>query len=58
MSRKVKRQKMELLETEEGLLLRPLQGDPIKELKGFLKKSTFNTESYMRQKQQDKELEQ
>jgi len=55
---KLKGKKMELLETEEGLLLRPLQGDPIKELKGFLKGSTFNTESYMRQKQQDKELEQ
>ena len=55
---KLKGKKMELLETEEGLLLRPLQNDPIKELKGFLKGSTFNTESYMRQKQQDKELEQ
>ncbi len=29
---KLKGKKMELLETEEGLLLRPLQGDPIKEL--------------------------
>ncbi len=50
--------KARVLETDDGLSIRPIKGDPIKELKGFLKGSTFNTEKFMRQKKQDKCLEQ
>ncbi len=58
MAEKLKGRKIETIETDDGLLIRPIKGDPIKELKGFLKGSTFNTEEFMRQKQQNKILEQ
>lgn len=58
MAEKLKGRKIEILETGDGLLIRPIKGDPIKELKGFLKGRTFTTEDFMRQKQQDKGLEQ
>jgi len=54
---KLKGKKIELLETAEGILIKPIE-DPIAELRGFLKGSQFNTETYMKQKKQDKELEQ
>ncbi len=58
MAVKLKGRIIEILETDDGLLIRPIKDDPIKELKGFLKGSTYNTEKFMRQKQQDKGLEQ
>jgi hypothetical protein len=33
-----KGRKIELIETEDGIFIRPIKSDPIKELKGFLRK--------------------
>jgi hypothetical protein len=52
-----KGRKIELIETEDGIFIRPIKSDPIKELKGFLKGSSFTTAKYLQQKQQDKGLE-
>jgi len=46
----------EYLVKEQRLL--KLVDDPISELKGFLEGSVFTTETYLQQKNQDKELEQ
>ncbi len=54
---KLRGKKLELLETEEGILLRPIMGNPIKELRGFLKGNTFTTEKLLEQKTEEKELE-
>ncbi len=54
---KIKGNRIELIETDEGILIRPIQCNPIKELRGFLKGSKFTTENYLKQKQQEKELD-
>ncbi|ADY55397.1 hypothetical protein Sgly_1071 [Syntrophobotulus glycolicus DSM 8271] len=56
-AKKLKGRKIEFVETNEGILLRPVE-DPIKELRGFQEGSKFTTEAYLQQKRQDKELEQ
>ncbi len=56
-AKKLKGRKVEFVETDEGILLRPVE-DPIKELRGFQEGSKFTTEAYLQQKRQDKELEQ
>lgn len=48
--------KIELIETNDGILIRP-EEDIIKETRGMLKGSRFNTKAYFEQKQKDKELE-
>ena len=54
--RKFKGKQIELLETGEGILLRPVE-DSIKKARGILKGSRFNTKAYFMQKEKDKELE-
>lgn len=56
-AKKLKGRKIEFVETNEGILIKPVE-DPIKELRGFLEGSKFTTEDYLQQKNQDKELEQ
>jgi hypothetical protein len=55
-AKKFKGRKIEFVETNEGILLKPVE-DPIKELRGFQKGSKFTTEAYLQQKHQDKEME-
>jgi hypothetical protein len=57
MADKLKGKKIELIETNDGILIRPFKGDPIKDLKGFLKGSKFTTAIYLQQKNKDKVLE-
>lgn len=45
----------EYLAKEQGLLKQ--EDDPVTELRGFLKGNRFNTNAYLLQKSQDKELE-
>ncbi len=54
---KFKGGKIELIETKEGILIRPIKSDPVKESKGLLKGTIFTTAKYLQQKKQDKELE-
>jgi bifunctional DNA-binding transcriptional regulator/antitoxin component of YhaV-PrlF toxin-antitoxin module len=54
--KKLKGRRVKVLETEEGILLKPVE-DTIKEARGILKGSKFNSETLRRQKQIDKELE-
>jgi hypothetical protein len=54
--KKFKGKKIEMLETDEGILLKPAE-DSIKEARGILKGSQFNSKKYFVQKQEDKELE-
>jgi hypothetical protein len=49
--------KIELIETKDGKLIKPIKGDPIRELKGFLKGTSFITAKYLLQKKQGKGLE-
>lgn len=56
-ARRLKGEKVEVLETKEGILLKPLE-DSIKTARGFLKGSHFSTERYMQLKKEEKELEQ
>jgi len=54
--KKFKGKKIDVLETEEGILLKPVE-DSIKEARGILKGSRFNSKRFFEQKQEDKELE-
>jgi len=54
--KKFKGKRIELLETKEGILLKP-GIDIIKETRGILKGSRYNSSTYNKQKQIDKELE-
>lgn len=56
-AKKLKGRKIEFVETNEGILIKPVE-DHIKELRGFLEGSKFTTEDYLQQKYQDKEIEQ
>lgn len=56
-AKKLKGRKIEFIETNEGILIKPVE-DPVKELRGFLEGSKFTTENYLQQKKRDKELEQ
>ncbi len=56
-AQKIKGEKVEIVETDEGILIKPVQDNPIKELRGFLKGNNFTTEKYLNQKRQEKELE-
>ena len=56
-AKKLKGRKIEFIETNEGILIKPID-DPITEIRGFLEGSKLTTEAYLRQKSQDKELEQ
>ncbi len=56
MARKLKGKEVELIETQEGILLKPLE-DTIKNARGCLKGSCFSSERYMRLKKEEKELE-
>ena len=55
-ARKLKGKEIEVIETQEGVLLRPLK-DPIRDARGSLKGSRFSYEKYMRLKKEEKELE-
>lgn len=55
-ARKLKGKVVELLETKEGILLKPLE-DPIKDARGSLKGSSLSSERYMQLKREEKELE-
>lgn len=55
-AKKLKGKKIELLETKEGILLKPME-DAIKIARGFLKGSHFSSERYMLNKKEEKELE-
>ncbi|MEW6622348.1 MAG: AbrB/MazE/SpoVT family DNA-binding domain-containing protein [Bacillota bacterium] len=56
-ARKLKGRKIEFIETNDGILIKPVE-DPIKELRGFLEGSKFTTEAYLQQKRRDREIEQ
>jgi len=49
---KFRGKRIEMVETNEGILLKP-KGDAIKEARGILKGSRFNTETFLKQKQED-----
>jgi hypothetical protein len=55
-AKKLKGRKIELIETNEGILIKPIE-DSIKELRGFLEGGKFTTKAYLEQKKLDKELE-
>ena len=54
--KKFKGKRIELLETKEGIILKT-GVDVIKEARGILKGTRFNTKTYIEQKKRDKELE-
>ena len=54
--RKFKGKEIEMVETSEGILIKPVE-DTIKNTRGILKGSRFNTKTFFGQKQRDKELE-
>jgi hypothetical protein len=56
-ARRFKGKELEIIETKEGILLKPIMEDPIKKARGFLKGSRFTSERYMQLKQEEKELE-
>jgi len=55
-AKKLKGKEVELLETQEGILIKPL-GDSIKMARGFLKGSRFSSERYTQIKKEEKGLE-
>lgn len=55
-AKKLKGKEVELLETKEGILLKPVE-DAIKTARGFLKGSRFSSERYMQLKREEKDLE-
>lgn len=55
-AKRLKGKEIELLETKEGILLKPVE-DPIKMARGFLKGGKLTTERYMKLKKEEKELE-
>jgi len=55
-ARKLKGQKVEVVETDEGVLLRSVS-DSIPSLRGLLKDTGFTTEEFMKMKQEEKDLE-
>lgn len=56
-AKKMKGKEFELVETKEGILLKPLE-EPIKIARGCLKGLGFTSEVYMQQKKDEKKLEQ
>ncbi len=55
-AKKLKSRKVELVETEEGILIRSVT-DAVQRAKGFLKGSNFTLDKYLKEKQKEKELE-
>jgi hypothetical protein len=55
-ARKLKGKRIELVEVEEGVLLRTV-GNPIAEARGMLKGSRFTSERYLSLKRAEKEKE-
>lgn len=55
-AKKLKGKEVELIETQEGILLKTLE-DPIKDARGSLKGSCFSSERYMQLKKEEKKLE-
>lgn len=55
-AKRLKGKELEVLETKEGILLKPVK-DSIKMARGFLKGSRFSSERYMQLKKKEKELE-
>ncbi|OHD66610.1 MAG: hypothetical protein A2176_04920 [Spirochaetes bacterium RBG_13_51_14] len=56
-ARKLGGKEVEILETQEGVLLRPI-GSAIKMTRGFLKgKGSFSSKKFMSKKSKEKELE-
>lgn len=55
-AKKLKGKELEVFETKEGILLKPVK-DSIKMARGFLKGSRFTSERYMQLKKKEKELE-
>jgi hypothetical protein len=54
--RKLKGKEVRFLESEDGFFIKPVS-DPIREARGFLKKSRVSTEQYFQMKQEEKRLE-
>ncbi len=55
-AKKLKGRKIEVIETAEGILLKPV-GNSIEAARGFLKGSRFSTEKYFQMKKEEKGLE-
>lgn len=55
-AKKLRNKDLELLEVEEGFLLRPIE-DSIKKGRGILKGKQFSTERYFQMKKEEKEIE-
>ena len=53
---KLKGKDIELLEVEEGILLKSID-DPIKEARGFLKDKRFSSKRYFQMKREEKKIE-
>ena len=53
---KLKGKDVELVEVEEGFLLKPVK-DSIKEARGFLKGKRFSTKRYFEMKREEEEIE-
>ena len=54
--RRLKGKKIQFVESGGGFLMKPVS-DPIREARGFLKKSRLSTERYFQMKQEEKRLE-
>jgi hypothetical protein len=54
--KKFKGKKIEMLETDEGILLKPAE-DTIKDARGILKGSQFNSKKYFVQKQKEMNID-
>ncbi len=54
--RKLRGKEIFFIEFQDGFFIRPVS-DPIREARGFLKKSRFSTQRYFEMKQEEKNLE-
>jgi virulence-associated protein VagC len=55
-AKKLKGKELEIIETKEGILLKPVESS-VKSIRGLLKGSGISTELFMQLKQEEKELE-
>lgn len=56
MAKRLKGKEFELVETKEGILLKPVE-DFVKMARGYLRGGRFSSERYMQLKKEEKELE-
>ncbi|MEQ8187608.1 MAG: hypothetical protein ABRQ39_06510 [Candidatus Eremiobacterota bacterium] len=54
---KLKGKNIEFIETAEGILLKIIENDPVSQARGCLKGSNFCTETYLKYKAEDRDME-